>query len=132
MIEKTDCNDCSLHLVSKDDKVEFDNYLDNLSRGKLIKPSSNLSHVVSTAFAQLDIMQKVVPSESVRKLCNEGLEKYLPHSKISCDNHGAVSRRKVISTIVNIFFNNKQHRSADEVRQQQVVSFKRNQRNKVR
>ena len=89
-----------------------------------------MSCTVSTAFAQLDFIQTVVPSNSVRKLCHHGLNKYLPQNKISCNDHEEICRKKVISTIINVFYNNKQHRSSDEVRKQQIVSFKKHQRGK--
>ena len=44
VIEKTKCNECGSHLVS--DRAEYDGYLNKLSRGKLLKPTSNLSYVV--------------------------------------------------------------------------------------
>ena len=105
-------------------------YLENLSFGKLLVPSASLFYTVSTSFAQLEYIHDKIPSKFVKKYCAHALDKYAPHSVISCTKHIDASRKILISTVINIFYNNKQHQSADEIRKQKIHGFKKRQRAK--
>ena len=61
--------------------------LENLSFGKLLVPSASLLYTVSTSFAQLEYIHDKIPSKFVKKYCAHALEKYAPHSVISCTKH---------------------------------------------
>ena len=55
---------------------ERDRYLYLLSRGGLIKPSEQIAEFVINSFSLLDLLQKFIKSTSVKKLCQQALEKY--------------------------------------------------------
>ena len=103
ILNKNPCESCKNVMVSSDNDSP-QKYLEELSRGGIVVPSGGFSRTVESIFAQLDYLQKFVPSTAVRKLSFKALEKYAPHSIVSCDNHHDSNRKKTITTIINIFF----------------------------
>ena len=64
------------------------------------------------------------------KLCYKALDKWAPHTAVSCDLGQYSNRNKNIKIILNNFFNNLQELSRDTKEKQQVISHKKLQRNK--
>ena len=123
-------NFINFNFINLENFINFYGYLENLSFGKLLVPSASLLYTVSTSFAQLEYIHDKIPSKFVKKYCAHALDKYAPHSVISCTKHIDASRKILISTVINIFYNNKQHQSADEIRKQKIHGFKKRQRAK--
>ena len=127
IFENTKCDNCVEKIISTDSSH---GYLEDISRGNLTIPSTNVLYIVSSSFAQLEYIEDKISSVHVKKYCHQALDKYVPHSVISCPEHITANRKIVINTVVNIFFNNKQHQAVDEVRKQQIYGFKKRQRAK--
>ena len=117
-------------MVQHEKSDNTNKYFDDLSRGGLTVPSSNLLEFVCSSFAILDFAETVIKSTSVRKLCEICLDIYAPESSYSCTEHEKLCRKFTIKMLVNIFHNNKQKHMCDNVRKEGVKKFKRRQRNK--
>ena len=98
-------------------------YLVDLSRGGLKVPSKDVSDFVATGYALLDLFDQHV-SNKVRNLSLVALEKYSPRLALGCEAHMDCNRKFFFKVLVNTFYNNKQHRTADCVRENTVKSFK--------
>ena len=105
-------------------------YLEILSRGGLIQPFAALSYATANCFVLVDCISEKLPSSSVRAFCKQALEKYAPQMESSCETHIDSNRKAVIRIVVNIYFNRKQKLAGDSVRKQQVIGFKKRQRNR--
>ena len=86
-----------------------------------------MAEFVINSCALLDLLQKT-KSTSVKKLCQQALEKYAARPTFSCITHGDFCRKLAITTTINIFYNNKQKYSYDRLRKDAVKDFKRRQR----
>ena len=106
ILQKTNCVECGSKMISEEDNVA-DGYTEILSRGRLIKPSASVSYAISSCFAQIDHINELIPSSSVRKFCKEALEKYAPQTASSCEAHEDSNRKAMIKIVINIYFNNK-------------------------
>ena len=62
-------------------------YLNLVSHGGLIDPSQELDHFVASVFAQMDLIDKLILSTTVRKFSTHALEKYAPIALFSCSIH---------------------------------------------
>ena len=83
---------------------EIDTYLNLLSRGCLIKPSEPMAEFVINSFALLDLLQKFIKSTSVKKLCQQAMEKYAARPTFACITHKDFCRKLAITTTFNIYF----------------------------
>ena len=126
---KNACNDCYSHLISNKNISEA-NYLQIISRGGLITPSKSLASMVSCLFAQAEYINSFIDGTNVWKFSRSALEKYAPEEDISCAFHRERNRKKIISIVINCFYNNMQKRSADGVRKEGISEFKKRQRRK--
>ena len=117
-------------MTSAESDVPNNSYLQELSRGGLLIPSASLSTAVAATLAQLDYIQKFVPSTHVGNLCYHALDKYAPLVLVSCEAHHDSNRKKMIKMVINMFYNKMQRLAGDQVRKQQVNAFKKRQRNK--
>ena len=123
------CQDCE-KLIIKQNNDNVSEYFDSLSRGGLTVPSGDLADFVCSSFAILDFTDALMHSTSVRKLSESCLEKFAPQSEFCCKQHENLGRKFAIKMIVNVFYNNKQKLTCDNVRKETVKEFKRRQRNK--
>lgn len=130
ILYKSKCEECVSLMLNKDPDVDAANYLNLLSRGGLIHPSDGLSFFISTLFAQIDFINKLISSTSVKKYCQFALEKYAPQSVFSCNIHSDRNREIAIKIIINVFYNNMQKLAKGNVRKHAVNEFKKRQRTK--
>ena len=112
-----------------------DRYLQLLSRGGLTVPGKFLSDLVNHAFATLDLLEDILlkyAKDKIRMVARKVLMKYLGGYCISCtdENHQTKTKKLVLSSVVNVFFNNKQKEDGDVKRRDTLEAFKRNQRAK--
>ena len=129
ILQKTKCEECCSKMIPEREN-EAHGYLEILSRGGLIQPSAALSYATANCFALVDCISEKLPSSSVRAFCKQALEKYAPQIESSCETHIDSNRKAVIRIVVNIYFNRKQKLAGDSVRKQQVIGFKKRQRNR--
>ena len=81
---KLKCEDCALLMIDDSEEAsERDRYLNLLSRGGFITPSEQMGEFMINSFALLDSLQKI-KSTSVRKLCQQALEKNAARPTFSC------------------------------------------------
>ena len=73
-----------------------------------LKPSKEMAEFVINSFALLDLLQKFIKSTSVKKLCQQALEKYAARPTFSCITQGDFCWKLAIATTIYIFYNNKQ------------------------
>ena len=131
--EKVKCDDCNPFLIcqSCDEKEELDTaYLDILSRGGLTTPGKHLDEFVTHAFAILDLVDVDIakyPELPVRLAAGKILAKYLD-GRLSCPVHHEKVKRYAISHVINIFYNNKTKRDADQPRKDGIEKFKEKKR----
>ena len=130
--EKMKCDVCEIYLVCKDDETREgidDDYLSLLSRSGLTFPGKYLADFVSHAFAVLDLVDALIskyPNLNVRRAAGNILSEYLD-GWLSCVIHHDKVKRLAINCIINIFYNNKQKRAADEPRKDDLKTFKQRQ-----
>ena len=129
ILQKTNCVECGSKMISEEDNLA-DGYTEILSRGRLIKPSASVSYAISSCFAQIDRINELIQSSLVRKFWKEASEKYAPQTASSCEVHEDSNRKARIRIVINIYFNNKQKRTGDTIRKEQIVGFKKRQRKK--
>ena len=129
--QASNCKMCEAKLIDSDVKTVNmrSSYLLDLSRGGLTVPSKAVSDFVANGYALLDLFDQYI-SNKVRHLSLVALEKYSPRSALGCEAHMDRNRKFFFKVLVNTFYNNKQHRTTDIVRENTVKSFKKNQRNK--
>ena len=129
--EKTTYSGCIMKLCGSE--IECDSYFAHLSRGGMTVPSASLAQFVSTSFAVLDTTDSLLQKHaaaSIREAAHHVLKTYCCNVNFTCDRHvdwGSVSVRKIV---INIFYNNKRKLQSDEVRKDDLVSFKKRQRKK--
>ena len=123
------CEDCAPLMVNHTDP-NINDYLNLVSRGGLIDPSQELAHFVASAFDQIDLIDTLILSTTVRKFSTHALEKYAPIALFSCSIHEEENRKVAIRIVANTFYNNQQKLVADSVRKHNVKDFKKRQRTK--
>ena len=134
LINRSQCVECQNSLTttgSQQSSSEFD-YLLKLSRGGLILPSVDLAQYVSKSFAMLDtasiiIFKSTLPErvagESVLTM-NTCAQSFL------CEQH-TVNIKFINRIICNVYFNNAQKKSVNEVRKDAVQQFKHKRKRKL-
>ena len=106
-------------------------YLIILKRGGLTISSPNLVNYVCDVFAVLSAAENVLINQSKltsRNAAKEALSYMMGCSNFTCENDKVDGQKVVISTIVNVFFNNKRKISTASVRKDNVASFKKQKR----
>ena len=101
-------------------------YLNILSRGGLTCPNPFLSEFVCHAFSILDFISPIVLKHSsipTRSLSERILSKMfdtLDTTNFTCQDHQDWGKKYTLRIIVNIFYNNQQKVSNDNVRKEQI------------
>ena len=129
-IKSSSC--CKMHTTGSIDMENPDHeYLIILNRGGLTIPSPNLVNYVRDIFAVLSATENVLINQSKltsRNAAKEALSDMMGCCNFTCENHKVDGQKVVISTIVNVFFNNKRKISTASVRKDNVASFKKQKR----
>ena len=123
-------------LVGSNNLVESStdcSYFLRLSRGGLTCPSAVLAELVCKGFASLDFHDSCIISQSYLStrhgaLCM--LRHYLDNYQFLCDGHLSKGLEILLNIMVNIFYNNKQKIVCDSICKDQIIGFKRKQREK--
>ena len=123
---------CKTHITGS---IEIENpnheYLIILNRGGLTIPSPNLVNYVCDAFGILSATENILINQSkltLRNAAKETVSYMMGCCNFTCENHKVDGQKFVISTIVNVFFNNKRKISTASVRKDNVASFKKQKR----
>ena len=74
ILNKLDCEECCSRLIASSSGDDRD-YLNLLSRGGLLSPSDGLSTIFCSLFAQVDYIEGLIPTNSVRKFAEHSLLK---------------------------------------------------------
>lgn len=130
LAKRSKCVHCKEMLNVRDEDLEHDTYLSLLSRGGLFVPSKKLAEFVCTCFAILDFVEEDILqlSRQITKAATYVLKNYGPPCEFCCNEHNDWGNKFATKIIVNIYFNNKQKQSKDEVRKDAVSGFKTRQR----
>ena len=132
-IKSSSC--CKMHITGSIDIENPDHeYLIILNRGGLTIPSPNLVNYVCDAFAVLSATENILINQSKltsRNAAKEALSYMMGCCNFTCENHKVDGQKFVISTIVNVFFNNKRKISTASVRKDNVASFKKQKRETI-
>ena len=89
---------------------------------------------VCDAFVVLSAAENVLTNQSkltTRNAAKEALSYMMGCCNFTCENHKVDGQKFVISTIVNVFFNNKRKISTASVRKDNVASFKKQKRETI-
>jgi hypothetical protein len=133
LLKRFKCHQCRLCMIGNTNDLAANHYLNLLSRGGLIVPSSELAEFVEGAFAILDYTDEFIQKEkclTTRDAAERILKLFAPKSIFTCCDHIELGHKFGARIIVNVFYNNKQKLSSDEVRKDAVISFKGKQRRK--
>jgi hypothetical protein len=105
-------------------------YLNILSRGGLIVPSSYLIDYVCDGFAYIDCVFDIINSSKLqdRKAAKLVLNIAMKNEAFLCLTHWIKGRDYVHHTISNIYFNNNRKVITDCVHKDNIVAFKKRQR----
>ena len=132
-IKSSSC--CKMHITGSIDIENPDHeYLIILNRGGLTIPSPNLVNYVCDAFAVLSVTENILINQSkltLRNAAKEALSYMMGCCNFTCENRKVDGEKFVISTIVNVFFNNKRKISTASVRKDNVASFKKQKRETI-
>ena len=114
-------------MVSNDsDKATDKEYFDLLSRGSLTVPSRQMAEFVCACFAILEYADQFIVKNhesTTRVSAEQVLGIYSPKYSFTCEKHIEKGLVFAIKIVVNIFYNNKQKISSDEVRKNTVECF---------
>ena len=107
-------------------------YTDLLSRGGLTLPSECLVTYVCDCFAFIDHAINVITSSKMkeRAAAEHLLNVVMFHEPFLCSVHWSKGQRMTHRIIANIYFNNKRKIMTDSVHKDNVVSFKKRQKEK--
>ena len=132
-IKSSSC--CKMHITGSIDIENPDHeYLIILNRGGLTILSPNLVNYVCNAFAVLSTRENVLISQSkltTRNAAKEALSYMIGCYNFTCKNHNVDGQKVVLSTIVNVLFNNKRKISTGSVKKDNVASFKKQKRETI-
>ena len=108
------------------------NYLQILSRGRLLTPAEDFSHHVAKSFAILDTTLSLIRQSSLSE--RQAAEHILLNKNdypvtFLCEIHKPAIKQ-IYRTISNVYFNNERKSVSDEVRKDAVKDFKKRQRQK--
>ena len=116
-----------MHITGSIDMENPDHeYLIILNRGGLTIPSPNLVNYVCDAFAVLNATENVLSNQSkvtLRNTTKEALS-YIMGCDFTCEYHKVDGQKVIVSTIVNVFFNNKWEISTASARNDNVAFFR--------
>ena len=129
-LKKINSSSCfKMHITGSIDMENPDHeYLIILNQEGLTIPSPNLVNYVCDVFAVLSATENVVINQSkltTRNAAKEALSYIMGCCNCTCENHKVDGQKVAISTIVNVFFNNKRKISTVSVRKDNVASFKK-------
>ena len=117
---------CSLIMVGNDnDKATDKEYFDLLSRC-LTVPSGQMAEFVCGCFAIREYADQFIVKNhesTTRVSAEQVLGVYSPKYSFTCEKHIEKGLIFAIKIVVNIFYNNKQNISSDEVRKNTVECF---------
>ena len=133
LAKRSNCDRCKKLLIANQMDLDENHYLNLLSRGGLIVPSSKLAQYASYCYAILDYVEDIVRKEGVsevRVAFTRILGEFAPKIDICCDKHINWGLKFASKIVINTFFNNKQTVAADMVRKDAVGGFKKRQRTK--
>ena len=126
------CQECEPFLICRnpEERSEIDDdYLKLIDRGGLTAPGKNLAELVCHGFSVQDLVDSHIAKYnllSVRQAGGSILSKYLD-GQVSCSQHHDIVKRRAISHIINVFYNNKTKRAADQPRKDTIETFKQKQ-----
>ena len=89
---------------------------------------------VCDAFAVLSAAENVLTNQSkltTRNAAKEALSYMMGCCNFTCKNHNVDSQKVVLSTIVNVLFNNKRKISTASVKKDNVAYFKKRKRETI-
>lgn len=133
LAKRSKCDTCNSFLIANQMDLDENHYLNILSRGGLIVPSSKLAEYTSNCFAILDYTEDIVRLHAisdVRGAFTHILEAFASKSDFCCPKHINWGMKFASKIIINTFFNNKQTVAADLARKDSVIGFKKRQRAK--
>ena len=106
-------------------------YTNLLSRGGLRLPTNSLATCVCRSFAKIDLAKErlLLPPKHARKAAEMVLRRDSGIQNFMCEEHFHWGMTEVNKTVTNVYFNNKQAITNDNVRKDDVVAFK-SRRNK--
>ena len=128
-----------MFLLTTDDRRRYlgnpnHEYLIILNRGGLTIPSLNLVNYVCDAFAVLSATENDLTNQAKltsRNAAKEALSYMMVCCNFTCEDHKVDHQKVVISTIVNVFFNNERKKSTASVRNDNIASFKNQKRETI-
>ena len=122
---------CKIHITGCIDLENPDyEYLITLNQGGLTAPSSSLVNYVCDAFAVLSATENVLNRSKLtaRNSAKEALSYLMGCCDFTCEKHKVEGQNVVLSTVINVFFNNRRKISTASIRKDNVVSFKKRKR----
>ena len=127
--ERLHCSMCKSKLVATGSDVKRPDtaYIDTISRGGLIVPSTEMTNFVSNVFALLDFTDRFImkyPSVKCRDAATVILEKYVGGDDILCNEHTNIGRRRIFLSACNVFYNNKRKDITANIRKDQLKKVK--------
>ena len=107
-------------------------YVNLLSHGGLTVPSSSLVDYVCNGFAYIDHAICIINSSKlpVRKAAKLILQNTMKDYCFLCENHNVTGLEIVNTIIANIYFNNSRKRTNDATVVDNIVTFRKRQREK--
>ena len=131
VVDRSKCAKCKeMALASSEiEKMENENnYLQNLSRGGLLIPTTDLRHHIAKSFAILDLCQHLtrdalLPERTAAEICLK--RNHFPVTFL-CNDHSHLVKF-LNRTVANVFFNNARKQIQDMRRKDKVRIFKERQ-----
>ena len=133
ILKRFDCGICSGLMIGNDTEIKENHYLNLLSRGGLIIPSTQIAEFICSCFAILDFADNFIEKHkhsTTRKAAEIILDTYSPKYIFTCDQHIEKGYRFATKIVTNIFYNNKQRLSSDSIRKDSLKLFKKRQLSK--
>ena len=133
LAKMSNCDSCKLLLIASSMDLAENHYLNLLSRGGLIVPSTKLAEYTSHYFAIMDYSYNIVQTHGdrdVQAAYTQIFDRFSPQIDICCSKHNNWGLKFAAKIVINTFFNNKQTVSSDSARKNTVVAFKKRQRTK--
>ena len=126
LTERSKCDTCVLMLQASAKDLTNATYLDNMSRGNLTTPSSNLVQHVANAFYTLDLVDCLIIKSQVpaRIAAEHILQIFSDNSDFVCVSHLEWDEKYSNRIVTNIFYNNMQKESKDRKRKDDLERFK--------
>ena len=132
-IKSSSC--CKMHITGSIDIRNPDHeYLIILNRGELTIHSPNYVNYACDALAVLSATENILFHQSKltsRNAAKEAVSYMMECCNFTCENHKVDGQKFVISTIVNVFFNNKRKICTASVKKDNVTSSKKQKRETI-